>query len=108
VLAELADKQKLGINPEPFLLRAAKQGFYNTDPLTLRKLIGDQDNIRANLFRYVQGFSPSLRDIFEQFEFYAQIERLAKTGLLYLVTERFAGIDLHPDRVDNGAMGLAF
>src|SRR6478672_8863784 len=60
VLAELADKDRLGINPEPFLLRAAKEGFYNTDPLTLRKLIGDQDNIRANLFRYVQGFSPAV------------------------------------------------
>jgi type I restriction enzyme M protein len=108
VLAEHAAKEKLGVNPEPFLLRAAKQGFYNTDPLTLRKLVGDQDNIRANLFRYVQGFSPAVRDIFEQFEFYAQIDRLAKVGLLYLVTERFAGIDLHPDKVDNGAMGLAF
>ncbi len=108
VLAEHAAKEKLGINPEPFLLRAAKQGFYNTDPLTLRKLMGDQDNIRANLFRYVQGFSPAIRDIFEQFEFYAQIDRLAKVGLLYLVTERFAGIDLHPDKVDNNAMGLAF
>ena len=108
VLAELADKEKLGVNPEPFLLRAAKQGFYNTDKLTMRRLIGDQDNIQANLFRYVQGFSPAVRDIFEQFEFYAQIDRLAKAGLLYLVTEKFAGIDLHPDKVDNGAMGLAF
>jgi type I restriction enzyme M protein len=108
VLAELAAKEKVGLNPEPFLLRAAKQGFYNTDKLDLKRLMGDQDNIRANLFRYVQGFSPAVRDIFEQFEFYAQIDRLAKAGLLYLVTERFAGIDLHPDKVDNSAMGLAF
>jgi type I restriction enzyme M protein len=51
VLAELAARQKAGLNPEPFLLRAAKQGFYNTDPLDLGKLMGDQDNIRANLIR---------------------------------------------------------
>jgi type I restriction enzyme M protein len=49
-----------------------------------------------------------VRDIFEQFEFAAQIDRLAKNGLLYQVTERFAGIDLHPDRVDNNQMGLVF
>jgi type I restriction enzyme M protein len=108
VLSELDAKTAMGLNPEPFLLRAAKQGFYNTDPLNLNKLMGDQDNIRANLVRYVEGFSPAVRDIFEQFEFHAQIDRLAKAGLLYQVTERFAGIDLHPDKVDNAAMGLAF
>ena len=108
VLAELSAKQAAGLNAEPFLLRAAKQGFYNTDPLDLSKLMGDQDNIRANLARYVDGFSPAVRDIFEQFEFHSQIDRLAKTGLLYQVTERFAGIDLHPNKVDNAAMGLAF
>jgi type I restriction enzyme M protein len=108
VLTELAAKQAAGLNPEPFLLRKADQSFYNTDPLDLGKLMGDQDNIRANLVRYVEGFSPAVRDIFEQFEFHAQIDRLAKTGLLYQVTEKFAGIDLHPDRVDNAAMGGVF
>ncbi|PTQ58577.1 type I restriction enzyme M protein [Sphingomonas sp. PP-CE-3G-477] len=108
VLTELAVKQAAGLNPEPFLLRKAEQGFYNIDPLDLSKLMGDQDNIRANLVRYVEGFSPAVRDIFEQFEFHAQIDRLAKTGLLYQVTEKFAGIDLHPDRVDNAAMGGVF
>src|SRR3954471_1099230 len=91
VLAELKAKSALGVNPEPFLLRAAKAGFYNSDPLDLSKLMGDQDNIRVNLIRYVDGFSPAVRDIFEQFEFHAQIDRLAKTGLLYQVTEKFAG-----------------
>jgi type I restriction enzyme M protein len=33
VLAELESKTAMGLNPEPFLLRAAKQGFYNTDAL---------------------------------------------------------------------------
>ena len=31
VLAELAAKRKQGLNPEPFLLRKAKQSFCNTD-----------------------------------------------------------------------------
>src|SRR5581483_5061512 len=47
-------------------------------------------------------------DIFEHFEFHNQIERLAKAGLLYQVTEKFAQIDLHPDAVDNHQMGLVF
>jgi type I restriction enzyme M protein len=108
VLAELADKQKAGLNPEPFLLRKAGQGFYNTSVLDLRKLIGDQDNVRAHLTAYVQGFSANVRDIFERFEFATQIDRLGKSNLLYLVTEKFAGIDLHPNVVDNAQMGLVF
>jgi type I restriction enzyme M protein len=56
----------------------------------------------------VQGFSPSVRDIFESFEFHTQIDRLQKAGILYLVTEKFATIDLHPDVVSNTRMGEVF
>ena len=108
VLAEHAAKQKAKVNPEPFLLRKAGQSFYNVSPLDMRKLVGDQDNIRENLFAYVLGFAPSVRDIFERFDFYAQVERLAKNKLLYQVAERFAQIDLHPDTVSNSQMGHVF
>lgn len=101
VLAEFEAKTAAGLNPDPFLLRKAGQSFYNTSPLDLAKLLGDQDHIRENLYAYIQAFSPAARDIFERFEFYIQVERLAKAGLLYLVTEKFANIDLHPDTVDN-------
>ncbi|MBL0353202.1 MAG: SAM-dependent DNA methyltransferase [Dechloromonas sp.] len=108
VLAEFAAKTAAGLNPDPFLLRKASQSFYNTSPLDLIKLLGDQDHIRENLYAYIQGFSPAARDIFERFDFYTQVERLAKAGLLYLVTEKFANIDLHPSTVDNTRMGLVF
>ncbi len=108
VLAEQADKLKADINPEPFLLRKAGQSFYNISPLDMKKLMGDQDHIRENLFAYIQGFSAAVRDIFERFDFYTQVERLAKAGLLYQVTERFANVDLHPDQVSNSQMGLVF
>jgi type I restriction enzyme M protein len=108
VLAEKAAREAQGMNPEPFLLRKAGQTFYNTAPLDLKKLMGDQDNIGPNLNSYVQGFSPDVRDIFERFEFAAQIDRLTKAGLLYQVTAKFTQIDLHPDRVDNRQMGLVF
>jgi len=108
VLAEFAAKKKAGLNPDPFLLRASGQSFYNTSDMDLGKLMGDQDHISQNLFAYVQGFSPAVRDIFERFSFSTQIDKLAKSGLLYLVTEKFVGIDLHPEAVDNHEMGLAF
>jgi type I restriction enzyme M protein len=108
VLAEQVAKKKLKLNAEPFLLRKAKQSFFNASPLDMKKLMGDQDHIRENLFTYIQAFSPAVRDIFERFEFYAQIDRLGKAGLLYLVTEKFAQIDLHPDKVSNSQMGLVF
>ena len=108
VLAEQADKTQAGLNPEPFLLRKAGQSFYNTSPLDMKKLVGDPDNINHNLFSYVQGFSPAVRDIFAHFEFQTQVERLSKAGLLYQVTEKFAQIDLHPESVSNMQMGLVF
>lgn len=108
VLAENEKQLKAGLNPEPFLLRKAKQGFYNTSPLDMKKLMGDQDHIRENLYSYIQAFAPAVRDIFERFEFHIQIDRLARAGLLYQVTEKFTNIDLHPEAVNNTQMGLVF
>ncbi|MEN5118635.1 class I SAM-dependent DNA methyltransferase [Luteimonas sp. TWI662] len=109
VLVEAKKKTAAGLNPDPFLRRiVGTSGFYNTSDLNLQTLLGDQDHIRENLYAYIQGFSPEARDIFERFDIYNQIERLAKAGLLYLVTEKFASIDLHPDHVDNAQMGHVF
>ena len=108
VLKELEAKAKLGVNPEQFLLRKSGHKFYNQSPLDMPKLLGDPDNIAHNLFTYVQGFSNDVRDIFDHFEFQSQVERLAKAGLLYQVAEKFAQIDLHPDKVSNMQMGHVF
>jgi type I restriction enzyme M protein len=108
VLAEKKLREKAGLNPEPFLLKKSGQLFFNTSPLDLKQLMGDPDRIGENLRAYVQGFSPAVRDIFERFEFHAQVDRLEKARLLYLVTEKFANIDLHPEVVSNAQMGLVF
>ena len=108
VLTELVKRQAAGLNPEPFLLRKSGQLFYNTSLLDMKKLMGDQDHIKENLFAYMQAFSPAVRDIFESFDFHTQIDRLAKSGLLYLVAEKFANIDLHPETVSNSQMGAVF
>ncbi|MGA8146665.1 MAG: type I restriction-modification system subunit M N-terminal domain-containing protein [Gallionellaceae bacterium] len=53
VLAEKVLREKAGLNPEPFLLKTSKQLFYNTSPLDLKKLMGDQDHIGENLRAYL-------------------------------------------------------
>jgi type I restriction enzyme M protein len=108
VLEEVKRCKREKLPTELMLPRAAKQSFYNESPLDLRKLVGDQDNIANNLRSYVHGFSPSVRDIFEHFDFETQVERLQKAGLLYMVTERFVNIDLHPKKVSNAEMGTVF
>src|SRR5438067_7735976 len=74
----------------------------------MKKLMGDAAHVKENLFAYIQAFSPSVRNIFESFDFHTQIDRLAKSGLLYLVAEKFANIDLHPQTVSNAQMGAVF
>src|SRR5205809_5546925 len=76
VLTELATRKKAGLNPEPFLLRKSGQLFFNVSPLDMKTLLGDQDHVKENLFAYVQAFSPSVRNIFEAFDFPTQIDRL--------------------------------
>lgn len=107
-LKAFADSTAQGLEADPFVRRATKLGFYNTSTLDMPTLLGDQDNLRANLESYVQGFSADVRTIFEHFKFDAVLEGLSKAGLLYLVVEKFASIDLLPKTVDNIKMGLAF
>ncbi len=108
VLEEAKRCRKEKLSPEIMLEKAAKHRFYNASPLDLKKLMGDQDNLGANLRSYVHGFSPAVRDIFEQFDFDTQIDRLTKANLLYLVSEKFSIIDLHPKKVSNAEMGSIF
>ena len=108
VLAEKTKRESAGLNPEPFLLKISGQLFYNDSPLDLKRLMGDQDHIGENLRAYLRGFSPAVRDIFDSFDLHIQIDRLDKCGLLYLVTEKFATIDLHPEAVSNAQMGAVF
>src|SRR6185295_16590895 len=68
VLAEAAARARTKVNPDPFLRRKAGQGFYNTSPMDLKKLLGDPAHVRQNLTKYVDGFSPEVRDIFEHFQ----------------------------------------
>jgi type I restriction enzyme M protein len=108
VLSELKKHRASGFNPDPFLRRASKASFYNTSTMDLKAIAGDPSNVAGNLLGYINAFSSDVADIFERFELPAQIDRLQKAELLYLITEKFASVDLHPDKVSNADMGTVF
>jgi type I restriction enzyme M protein len=96
VLDQLKVCKKEKVDPDSFLKKVSRHQFYNTSKLDMRSLIGDQHNVAENLRSYIEDFSPPVRDIFVNFDFHTQIDRLAKAKLIYQVTEKFANIDLHP------------
>lgn len=59
----------------------------------MKKLAGDQDRIRQNLYSYIDAFSSAVHDIFERFDFHAQVEPRESQPAV-LATEKFARIDL--------------
>ena len=85
-----------------------KHPLYNTSPYTFAKLLGDSENIAANLVSYINGFSPTARNIFDKFKFGDQIEKLDASNRLFTIVKAMADIDLHPERIDNLQMGYLF
>ncbi|HXT33940.1 MAG TPA: class I SAM-dependent DNA methyltransferase, partial [Chloroflexota bacterium] len=94
--------------PEAVLQRVAKQQFYNTSKLDFPKLLADPAQIAGSLRAYINGFSTQTRETFEKFQFEEHIVRLERANLLYRVLQRFAEIDLHPDKVSNLVMGAIY
>lgn len=91
---------------DKLLTHAAQLSFYNTSKMDLNRL-GETD-VASNLESYIQSFSPNAREIFEHFDFFNTIDKLAEADLLYKVAKRFATTDLHPDVINNYGMGLVF
>lgn len=87
-----------------------KQALYNTSGFTFEKLLGDAPNIAGNLIAYIQGFSPRARDIFDKFEFEAEIAKLDEANRLYLIIQEFCGasLNLSSKRINNLQMGYLF
>lgn len=96
------------VNNLSILCRVTGYNFYNTSQFTFKKLLEDPTHIARNLEKYIDGFSPNVKEIFEKFEFYRQLERLHGSNILYLILQEFDKIDLHPERVPNHIIGLAF
>ena len=87
---------------------ATGRPFYNTSRLDFARLLDDPNNIAQNLRRYIRDFSDTVFEIMERFGFDEQITRMDERNLLYQVVQRFANVNLSPERVDNVAMGYVF
>lgn len=90
------------------LAHTAGQQFYNTSKFTFATLLGDQHHITENVLDYINGFSPNTRDALDKFGLVRHIEKMGQAGILYMVVQRFAEIDLHPAVVDNLEMGYIY
>lgn len=106
VLAQYRALKGTSINLDLVLPGVAGATFYNTSTYTLATV--GSTSTRANLEDYMARFSANARQIFEHFAFAIWLERLEKTNLLFLVTKKFADIDLHPSVISNHEMGLVF
>jgi len=105
------DEAKIA-NQDGALRQAAGQAFYNTSPFTLRDLKSrsSQQQLKADFEAYLDGFSPNVQDILENFEFRNQISRLSRSDALGTLIEKLLSpnIDLSPAGLDNHAMGTVF
>ena len=90
------------------LCRASGFAFYNTSRYDFERLLADAPNAAANLRNYIAGFSHNMREVLERFDFDNTISKLHEAGLLFQVLEMFGSVDLHPDNIDNAAMGTIF
>jgi len=111
------DKEQV-TNQDAALRSASGQAFYNTSPFLLRDLKSraSQQKLRDDFEAYLDGFSPNVQDILENFEFRNQIPRLSKADALGALIEKFLDkdINLSPEPMgelpglDNHSMGTMF
>lgn len=120
---QLLDENGIIEQDEP-LRGAAGQAFYNTSPFTLRDLRSrtSRQQLEADLRAFLDGFSPNVHDILDNFEFRSQIPRLSRADALGTLIERFLDprVNLSPEPalgsdgsvrrpgLDNHAMGTIF
>ena len=94
------------------LCDAAGQAFYNTSKFTLRDLKsrGSQQQLLADFEDYLNGFSPNVQDILDNFKFRNQLPTLSKADALGTLINKFLDpdIDLSPAGIDNHSMGTVF
>lgn len=95
-------------DPTPIILSQTGLTFYNHSKFDLRRLVQDHTNLRRNLDKYLDSFSPNVQEIVMNFGVDKPLEKLTKNGRLYSFLEKFTEIDLRPQVVDNHMMGQVF
>lgn len=94
--------------PVTVLEKASGYNFYNTSRFDLKELLNDQNNIKANLLNYIDGFSANIKEILANLDFPKQIEKMHKENCLFSIVKAFSELDLDPASVPNHKMGYIF
>ena len=93
------------IEQDGALRDASGQAFYNFSKFTLHDLRAraSRQQLEADFRAYLDGFSPNVQDILDNFEFRNQIPRLSKSDSLGTLIERLTSpeINLSPSPVRN-------
>jgi len=93
------------VEQDQALRQAAGQAFYNTSKFTMRDLKArtNQQQLKADFEAYLDGYSPNVQDILDNFEFRNQIPRLSKADALGTLIEKLTSpeINLSPEPVLN-------
>ena len=112
------------IEQDATLRQIADQAFYNTSKFTLRDLRAraNRQQLEADFRAWLDGFSPNVQDILENFEFRNQVSRLSRADALGTLIEKLTSPDInlspapvhyadgtvrHPG-LDNHGMGTIF
>ena len=112
------------VEQDQALRQAAGQAFYNTSQFTLRdvRARANRQQLTADFEAYLDGFSPNVQDILDNFEFRNQIPRLSRADALGTLIEKLTSPDInlspmpvlntdgsvrHPG-LDNHGMGSIF
>jgi type I restriction enzyme M protein len=113
VLDMKASLDKAGIvHQDQALPQAAGQAFYNISKFTLRDLRArsSQQQLKADFEAYLDGFSPNVQEILENFEFRNQIQRLSKADALGTLIEKLLdpliNLSPYPVRAADGSVRL--
>ena len=106
VLDMKAVLDRAGVVEQDRALRAAAgQAFYNTSKFALRdfRARASQQQLRSDFEAYLDGFSPKVQDILENFDFRNQIPRLSKADALGTLIEKLTSpdVNLSPAPVKN-------
>ncbi|MEL7337042.1 MAG: class I SAM-dependent DNA methyltransferase, partial [Planctomycetota bacterium] len=76
-------------NQSAALANAAGQPFYNTSQFTLRRLLDNPKQLKANFRDYLDGFSDNVHEIISKFDFRRQLDKLDEADSLGQLVEKF-------------------
>ena len=105
---ELYEKYKNQLDPTPIIQKQVGLPFYNHSKYDLSRIKSDPNNVLINFNNYVQGYSPNVLEIIENFSLEPLVEKLHKNKRLYVLIDKFTEFDLHPNNIDNHAMGSVY